>query len=131
MRLNPDHVGALNLVEIEFYGQKPVIDAWKAYWSHLGKRVPADQPERDVFFKERESLLTKLLHAMARSLDFQIEQLDIFEGGYVPQGWEEEEQLTRLTRFLLLDVLNGKRGIPVVPINLPTQNSPYPPAPES
>jgi hypothetical protein len=131
MRLNPDHVGALNLVEIEFYDQKPVIDAWKAYWSNLGRRVPSDQAEQDAFFKEQASLLTKLLHAMARSLDFHIEQLDIFEGGYVPQGWEQDEQIIRLTRMLLLDVLSGRRSIPVVPLNLATHNSPYPPAPES
>jgi hypothetical protein len=35
MRLNPDHVGALNLVEIEFYRQADVIAAWETYWEHL------------------------------------------------------------------------------------------------
>jgi hypothetical protein len=40
MRLNPDHVGALNLVEIEFHGEVPVIEAWKSYWDHLRQPFP-------------------------------------------------------------------------------------------
>jgi hypothetical protein len=41
VRLNPDHVGALNLVEIEFHGEASVIEAWKAYWNHLRMVAPA------------------------------------------------------------------------------------------
>jgi hypothetical protein len=129
MRLNPDHVGALNLVEIEFYGEKAVIEAWKAYWAHLRKPVPGESQQQNVF-QERNGLLTKLLDAMAKALNFNMEQLDIFEGGYAPQGWIDNEQDMRLLRTLLLDILSGKRGIPVVPLNLPVQNSPSPPPPD-
>lgn len=129
MRLTPDHVGALNLVEIEFHDQKGVIDAWKAYWVHLAKKVPSAKEEQEAFFREQDALHTKLLHAIAKSLNFNIEQLDIFEGGYVPQGWLDDEQTLRSLRLLLLQVLSGNRGIPVVPLNTATQNSPFPPPP--
>jgi len=133
VRLNPDHVGALNLVEIEFYGEDAVIESWKAYWKHLNTLVPSglndDQQRR--FDQERDGLLTKLLHAIAKTLGFHIGQLDIMEGGYAPQGWLDDEQTLRQLRALTLDILNGRRGIPVVPLNLPTANSPYPPPPET
>jgi hypothetical protein len=130
--LNPDHVGALNLVEIEFYGEKAVIDSWKAYWEHLHSAVPpiSDTLGQQNFFQESQSLLTKLLHAIAKALRFKIEQLDIMEGGYAPKGWWDDEQAIRELRGLALDILRGQRGIPVVPLNLATQNSPYPPPPE-
>lgn len=133
VRLNPDHVGALNLVEIEFYGESAVIESWKAYWKHLHTVPPSglsDDQQRQ-FFQERDGLLTKLLHAIAKTLSFHIEQLDIMEGGYAPQGWLDDEQTVRQLRALTLDILSGRRGIPVVPLNLPAANSPYPPPPES
>jgi uncharacterized protein DUF6680 len=40
-RLTPDHVQALNLIDVEFYSKrkkyKRVLDAWKAYHDHLGE----------------------------------------------------------------------------------------------
>jgi hypothetical protein len=130
MRLTPEHVGALNLVEIEFHSETAVIDAWKAYWAHLHRTMPPNENEQGQLFRERDALLTKLLHAIATSLKFNIEQLDIFEGGYIPQGWLDDEQNQRVLRALLLDILSGKRGIPVVPLSLPVQNSPFPPPPD-
>ena len=100
----PDHVGALNLVEIEFKDEPAVITEWKAYFEHLGIEHPKrteEQVKDDMkqeeknqrldkydlrIAKEREKLLAKLLHAIAKVLDFKIEQLEIFKGGYVPQG---------------------------------------------
>jgi hypothetical protein len=33
--VSAEHVGALNLIEIEFYGHQQVIAAWKTYFQHL------------------------------------------------------------------------------------------------
>jgi hypothetical protein len=35
-----DHVGALNLVEVEFIKSREVIAAWKAYLKNLGEPIP-------------------------------------------------------------------------------------------
>ena len=100
----PDHVGALNLVEIEFSDNPEVIRAWKALFEHFGQPQPrhpdeelpdglgeAEYLEREKRYnvrigQERHSLLSKLLHAIGKDLGFNIEQLEIFEGGYTPQG---------------------------------------------
>ena len=56
VRLHWEHVGALNLVEVEFIGHTAVVDAWKAYLTNLGKELPAtEQRDRyDVAIKERD-----------------------------------------------------------------------------
>lgn len=135
--LSPDHVGALNLVEIEFKDEGPVIAAWRQYFENLGERWPDDlkMPEIEERTRRRAGLLTKLLHAMANSLNFTIEQLEIFEGGYAPQGWQDEEETQRALRYNLLQVLTGKRAFPVTSINQPIASqapppNPFPPPPE-
>jgi|SRR5690625_93792 len=46
-RLAPDHVQALNMIDVEFYGtdkkSTAVLRAWKAYLDHLGE--PQNAPE--------------------------------------------------------------------------------------
>jgi hypothetical protein len=132
LQLSPDHVGALNLVEIEFHGEKDVLSAWRDYLTHLARPHSAHQTpaQQAALTRERDGLLTKLLHAIARSLKFHIEQLEIFEGGYTPQGWADDELQLRALRYFMLEVLRGNSPIPVT---LSTGRAPadlFPPPPE-
>jgi hypothetical protein len=127
----PEHVGALNLVEIEFAKDNNVISAWRNLFKHLGTQHPrrpdevvevgADQQEAGArdhryglrLYLERQSLLAKLLDAMAKALDFKIDQLEIFEGGYTPQGWSQiEDDQTAIRRFAA-QLAAGQRALPI------------------
>jgi hypothetical protein len=127
----PDHVGALNLVEIEFAGERNVIDAWRELFKHLGTpharrfdeaasdaMTPEETGERDRrhyvrLGEERQRLLARLLHAMAKALDFKIEQLEIFEGGYTPQGWADIEVDQNAIRRFAAQLAAGQRLLPI------------------
>lgn len=131
-----EHVGALNLIEIEFASDREVLSAWKNLYGHFAREHPRrpdeiivrqddnDRRSRDEAFyrrlaDERARLLTKLLHAMAKALNFKIEQLEIFEGGYIPQGWEDELVEQRLVRKFLLDLYQAKVALPVMVFEAP------------
>jgi len=64
--LSPDKVRALNLVEIDFYGIKPVEDAYREVMTHINtpQPVPAGWDDR------HRKLLTKLLSEMAKVLSY-------------------------------------------------------------
>jgi hypothetical protein len=127
----PDHVGALNLVEIEFADESNVIDAWRELFRHLGTPharrsdeaasdgiSPEEIGERDRRYyvrlgEERQRLLAKLLHAMAKALDFKIEQLEIFEGGYTPQGWADIEVDQNVIRRFAARLAVGQSVLPI------------------
>lgn len=127
----PEHVGALNLIEIEFAKRAKIIDAWKELLRHFADEhtrkpnevnSPTDPhellDERDRKYanrlhNERQSLLAKLLHAIARDLGHKAEQLEIFEGGYSPQGWSNVEEEQRAMRKFVLDLYLGRRVVPV------------------
>ena len=132
MPIHSDHVGALNLIEIEFVNDVQVIVAWKAYFKHLGEPWPRDASTdaQNAFQQARETLLTKLIYEISKVLKFKVEQLDILEGNYIPQGWNDDDWEQKLVRKSLIEVLGGRRPILFQPFTPSQSNSPYPPAPD-
>ena len=129
VRLSVDHVGALNLVEVEFAGEKPIIDAWKAYLTELAVPYPTQNTnaalDKDL---KHNKLLTVLIHEIAKFLKLNIAQLDIFDSNYTPH----DEQRQRALTSQLLQLLTGKTSLPVTleQNDLVGQSSPYPPPPK-
>jgi hypothetical protein len=106
--LSPEYVSALNTVEVEFAGIKSVDDAQRLLFQHLNTRPqPSDWDDR------LSRLQTRLLYAIAKQLDFKVEQLDVLEGGYVPQGWGTTEEQNTEVRNNVLEVLRGKRALKI------------------
>ena len=75
MPIHWDHVGALNLVEVEFSDHENVIERWKEYLAHLNERPPEEQADLATFGKKRDTLLTALMDVIAKALDIKITQL--------------------------------------------------------
>jgi hypothetical protein len=132
MPIHFDHVGALNLIEIEFVNDTNVITAWKNYLKNLGERLPPDSSKdaEVAFTNARENLLTKLIHKISIVLKFKVEQLDILEDNYIPQSWNDDDWEQKLVRKAMIDVLGGRRPILFQPFTPTQNNGPYPPAPK-
>ena len=134
MQLHWEHVGALNLVEVEFINHPKVVEAWKAYLGSLGEELPPiEQKDRhDKIFNMREKLLTTLIDEIAKVLKIEIKQLDILEGNYMPQGWADDEWEQKLVRRGLINVLHRKTSILIQPNQPPPhEQNPYPPPPDT
>ena len=114
MPIHWDHVGALNLVEVEFIDHQDVIKTWKEYLAHLNERPPKEKAEFNAFGRKRDTLLTALMDAIAKALGVKVTQLDILQGNYVPSGWFADEEEQRWLRRALIEVLSSGRGsIPI------------------
>ena len=131
-KLSFDHVSALNLVSIEFQNNGNVIKEWKEYHEYLRSGyqrrsdeivsenlTEAQKQERNNryntrTFIESEKLLAKLLIAMAESLNYKIE---IFQGGYSPQGWKHVENQQALIRQYFVDLYLGNKALPITVFN--------------
>ena len=107
------------MVEIEFYGVQSVQDAHREVMAHINapRPLPAGWNER------HRALLTRLLSEMARVLGYKLQQLDVLEGGYYPQGFADIETEQQTVRRALIEVLSGRRPLAVSPA------APAPPAP--
>jgi hypothetical protein len=114
-RLDAEHVWALNLVDLEFYGKTKVMAAFKAYIGHLSSPTPSPEGQA-LFFEQREDLLLALLHQMGRELGYSYDKHDLGKLSYGPSGWGFDQDLQRNNMAMLNDLLNGSVGGPVMSI---------------
>lgn len=124
--LAPDHVTALNTIDIEFYAKdaksKAVLSAWKAYLDHLSS---GDDPPDKAWHTRREDLLIDLLHQMAIKLGYDFDKTAIRRTVYFPKGYGDVEGDQFKIRKGLVSVLEGKK-----PIAVTIEAGSNPPAPE-
>ena len=120
-RLSSDHVAALNLIEVEFRNDSDVRDAWKEHFKILCQLGQHPNPDAIVdLMLSMEKSLAKLLQVMSRILGYEIEGLEILEGGYTPQDWATIDNECRYIRKYVIALAEGKVAVPVkVPESIP------------
>lgn len=125
-RLSREHVTALNMIDVEYYGSdagsKAVRSAWKAYLDHLNSGVPGD-----TWHERQEQLLTDLLHSMAKSLGYEFDKTDIRRTSYFPKGHGDIEEDTFRIRKGLVAVVEGRSPVLVAPAGVPEGTDPHEP----
>lgn len=109
-QLTTEHVAALNLIEIDFRGEDEVLTAWKEYFANLGTD-PNNEAAIKRAYVERPAALTKLLHAIAKVVGYDIEQLEIMAGGYTPQAVYDNFQRQQEIQAAAIEVLSGKKPL--------------------
>ena len=113
--MNIEFVGALNLVEVEFAKVPAILKAWKDLLASFEKLVTESMSpaEKEQVTSARSNSTVRLLDAIAKHLGIKIEQLDIFSGGYSPQGWAEQELEESAIRRMFGDIAIGRRAFPI------------------
>ena len=115
-RVSPEHVQALNMIDLEFYGgggkNKKVREAWKAYLDHLN--VQYDKDHAAASEMKRDELFVDLLYQMALCLDFDFDKTHIKNSTYSPVAHGNLELDQHLIRLGLVNILTGKAAFPVV-----------------
>ncbi len=111
-RLAPTYVQALNLIDVEFKSEgkddKRVRTAWKILLDHLA----SDQTIAGAGDRGNE-LTANLLSAMGQRLGYDFDEVYIKKNAYYPVGLGNIEQEQHQLRKNLLELLDGKRRLPV------------------
>lgn len=108
-----NHVEALNRIDLEFDSNsskdKAVIEAWKEYLDLLNNNsLPIEQ-----WVVKRVDLMVELLHKMAQVLDYDFDKTHIKNSSYSPKLHGDMENDQALLRKFLIELLEGKRSIPM------------------
>jgi hypothetical protein len=108
-----DHVMTLNRIDLEFdkknTKENAVIEAWKAYLDLLGeKNITGEQ-----WGVKRIDLFVELLHKMAVVLGYDFDKTHIKNSSYSPRAHGDIDDELRAIRKGLIEVLDGKRDLPM------------------
>ncbi len=133
-----EHVRALNLIDIEFSNkrkeEKPVIAAWRVLLDQL-ESYPRSEDydseddeieykiDRRIFEDKSDKCLNDLLLVMSKYFDYELEKISIKNDWYVPSSHEDEEEVKRLMRNGLLNLLAGETHLNVNMKTLPKKPS--------
>jgi len=124
--LNPKHVEALNMIDIEFYKNQKVVDAWKLLldnYLNFPTPIPKDfnapdyKAKLDSSVTKSSELLTDLLYEMAKSLNYSFDKVHLKRAVYIPKGHIDFLVDQEVIRRGLVGVLLGKLPIPIEIIN--------------
>jgi hypothetical protein len=121
-RLAPEHVRALNMIDLIFYGERTakersVLDAWKQYHDHLNTRV-ADTPIA-LWGAQGDELFTNLLYAIAQDLGFKFDRVQLKRGSYSPVAHGEIEAEQTELRKAVLSLVAGKHALKMSVVDFP------------
>ncbi|MGB2986301.1 MAG: DUF6680 family protein, partial [Phycisphaerae bacterium] len=137
-RVSPEHVRALNMIDLEFSGirfyrkpkpsakDKRVLSAWKAYRAHLNEQY--DRTSQDAFrawVRRGDDQFLALLDAIGEGLGYNFDTVDLKHGAYTPLAFGEIELAQQSLRTFVADVTTGRRAIPVE-VRPPAENLPVP-----
>lgn len=123
--ISPEHVNALNLVEVDFYGCERVQEHWKVYKDHLF----GSGPEDDAWREKKERLLANMLFEMATALRFRIPAMEIFKGGYAPKGWAHRDSRQFEAMEYIYELSKGTKIVPIWLRGVTPQSPSQPPLP--
>jgi hypothetical protein len=111
--ISAQHVEALNRIDLEFSSknkrERPVLECWGQYLDLLGDRtIPAE-----VWSVKRRDLLFQ----MGLILGYESDKTKLKNGIYSPEAHGRIEGQQEEIRRGIIDVLQGKRPIPMAVIN--------------
>lgn len=139
--ISPQRVGALNMIDLEFDknddNEMVVLEAWKIYLDHVNVAPPdyADkryQTKMDVWSAKTSDYEIDLLLAMAQSLGYTFDKVQLKKGFYAPQGHADLELEQLQIRKGLVELLTGRSNLPVkLSPDKPGSTSEQPTQPES
>lgn len=116
--LSTQHVEALNRIDLEFSEsnrhEKKVLGYWRQYLDLLGSKNISDEQ----WNIKRVDLLVDLLYQMGLSLGYEHDKTQLKNGTYAPVAHGRIEEQQEEIRQGVMEVLQGKRVLPMWVSNL-------------
>ena len=117
-KLSPQHVEALNRIDIDFYDNDKVKQSWKTLLDNF-EHCPQDVNDLNYstlikqWSDKSEDLLIDLLYEMAISLNYKFDKVHLKRKVYMPKGHVDFENENVEMRKAILGILRGNNSIPI------------------
>lgn len=129
-QLSPQHVQALNMIDLAFYGKGPgrrsksaqkVLDQWKEYLDHLSDYAFRDR-DLDAWITKAQDMQVDLLVYIGNDVGFSFDRVQLKKGSYNPEAHGRLEEEQNKLRRLAIDVLQGTTPLAMNVVGFPTDD---------
>lgn len=112
-RMSPEHVGALNRIDLVFPTQRfaKVGDTWSLYLRELSKDEPTTDALRQAAWAEQNRAFYALLRAMAEALNTPFSETTLQHNAYYPKGFVFKEEEAAEFRAAAVKVMRGEQAL--------------------
>jgi hypothetical protein len=122
-RLDAKHIEALNMIDIEFFNNKKITEAWKLLLDNFVNypkdiKNPNYQVQLNLCVEKSDNLFINLLYEMAKSLNYKFDKVHLTRGVYIPKGQADYMMDQEFIRRAFIEVLSGTRSIPIKVVNV-------------
>jgi len=134
-RVSPDHVQALNMIELSFIGKwqskkwQAVVDAYRVYFDRLCEKL-GDSPDQATLVRWNDrcdDLFVELMFEMSNALGYDFDKVQLRRGVYHPNAFIETQLNERMLRDSLYRVLNGQQPLALKITEFPVmETTPHP-----
>jgi hypothetical protein len=125
-RVSPNHVDALNMIDIEFYHSglfrftrewkkdKAVIDAWRSYLDHLNSLGEnPTEVQTQTLVTRKDELFIDPLYEISQAVGYEFDKVNLKHSIYSPKAHGTDEMEQRIVREGLVSILSGKKPFPI------------------
>lgn len=131
-RLSPEHVQAINMIDLVFYGssifgihyrsrkEQTILDAWREYHDNLSSGGNFPEVQQHAHFAQRSELFINLLYAIAQDVGFKFDRVQLKRGAYTPMAHEENESEQRELRKSILRTFSGESSLNLKVLQFPS-----------
>jgi hypothetical protein len=110
-RLSVEHIQALNRIDLAFYGDDTVLEAWRAYLDVLMENPTEDNWPYVV--GKRDERFLRLLFSMSKLLRYKFTETEIKNSSYRPNAHREQEQIQLKLVNALSAIAEGRQSLSV------------------
>ncbi|RWM05921.1 DUF6680 family protein [Mesorhizobium sp.] len=124
--LSTEFVNALNLIPVHFNRDVEVMKRRRGLMDLFNdpQWTADDIATRARMLDRRETMVAELIREVGRAVNVSIDDIEILKGAYAPQSWADQEEVTQRARRAALEILEGRRSVPVQVIVPPQQPPP-------
>ena len=127
-RLDAKHIEALNMIDIEFFENKKITEAWKLLLDNFANypkdiKDPNYQVQLNLCVEKSNNLFINLLYEIAKSLNYTFDKVHLTRGVYIPKGQADYMMDQEFIRRAFVGVLLGERPIPIKVVNISSKGA--------
>lgn len=108
-----EHVHALNLIEVEFYGVEPVLSAFTTYIESRRPNEPTEKTAYDRYVEDGQRKRIDLIYQMSVNLGYKYDKKEIEDNAFFPLRWQLTTELAEANAVAINKLLTGKTRLPI------------------